>query len=131
MSEFSQRSKDNLAEAHQDLQTLFNEVIKHFDCTVICGHRGQIEQDDAHDRGFSQLKYPNSKHNSMPSSAVDVVPYFKEKPHIRWEDDETFRNFGWYVLGIAKMLKQYGAIENNITWGGQWKSFRDYPHYEI
>jgi peptidoglycan L-alanyl-D-glutamate endopeptidase CwlK len=43
MAKFSKRSKDNLATCHEDLQTLFNEVIQYTDCIVICGHRGEEE----------------------------------------------------------------------------------------
>ena len=41
MPSFSTRSKSNLDQAQTDLQRLFNAVIKHYDCTVICGHRSQ------------------------------------------------------------------------------------------
>jgi len=44
MPAFGERSRNNLKTCHEDLQKLFNEVIKHFDCSVICGHRGQEEQ---------------------------------------------------------------------------------------
>ena len=47
MPSFSQRSLDRLATCHPDLNRLFTEVVKHFDCTVLCGHRGQEEQDKA------------------------------------------------------------------------------------
>ena len=48
MPKFSKRSLDNLATADIRLQNLFNEVIKFYDCTVICGHRGKEDQDRAY-----------------------------------------------------------------------------------
>ena len=70
MPSFSTRSKSNLSQAQPDLQRLFKEVIKHYDCTVICGHRSQEEQDKAVAEGKSKVRYPDSKHNSVPARAV-------------------------------------------------------------
>lgn len=126
MYSFSKRSIDNLSQAHPDLQVLFNEVIRYRDCSVICGHRGEKEQNDAFNKGNSLLKYPNSKHNKLPSLAVDVVPF-----PIDWDDIDRFKNFGEFVLIIASRLKADGKIQNEIKWGGNWKKFKDYPHYEI
>ena len=44
MPRFGRRSRKNLETCHEDLQELFNQVIKYFDCTVIQGHRGKEEQ---------------------------------------------------------------------------------------
>ena len=123
---FSDKSKERLSTTHQDLQTLFNYVIKGRDCSIICGVRGEAEQNEAYRKGNSKLQYPFSKHNKKPSLAVDVIPY----PFNGWDDHIQFIEFGNYVLGVAEMLKQYGAIEHSIQWGGNW-NFKDYPHYEI
>lgn len=104
MFKFSKRSKTNLSEAHLDLQTLFNEVIKYYDCSIIEGHRGEEEQNEAYYAGRSDKKYPDSKHNKIPSLAVDAVPWFKNAPHIRWEDKAKFYEFNGFVCGIASML---------------------------
>lgn len=45
------------------------------DFAVICGHRGETEQNAAFYAGKSKLKYPYSKHNSLPARAYDRVPY--------------------------------------------------------
>src|ERR1700692_337198 len=71
MPMFSQGSFSKLCTCHIDLQTLFYEVIKHFDCIVIEGNRGQSEQDAAFESGYTKLRYPNGKHNAIPSNAVD------------------------------------------------------------
>lgn len=126
MYSFSKRSIDNLSQAHPDLQVLFNEVVMYRDCSVICGHRGEKEQNDAFNKGNSLLKFPNSKHNKLPSLAVDVVPF-----PIDWDDIDRFKNFGEFVLTTAGRLRDNGMIRNKIEWGGNWKKFKDYPHYEI
>lgn len=133
MFKFSARSRKNLSEAHSDLQQLFNEVIKYYDCSVIDGYRTQREQDAAFYSGRSNKKYPESKHNIMPSEAVDVVPWFKDAPHIRWEDKAKFYEFGGFVSGVAVMLNIV------IRWGGNWdmddelhdQSFFDLCHFEL
>lgn len=126
--QFSERSKRNLSEAAPPLQKLFNEVIKYYDCAVICGHRGQAEQDAAYHAGTSQKKFPESKHNQTPSLAVDVVPY-----PIDWQDKERFRYFGGLVKGLAI------GLGIPIRWGGDWdgdndftdQTLHDLPHFEI
>lgn len=126
MSEFSRKSKVKLATCHKDLQTLFNEVVKEFDCSIVCGYRGQKEQDAAFEKGTSKLKWPRSKHNIVVAEAVDVMPY-----PIDWSDFEKIKLFGAYVKSKIRELKRLGKIENDIVWGGDWKNFKDYPHWEI
>ena len=128
MPSFSTRSKSNLDQAQPDLQRLFKEVIKHYDCTVICGHRRQEEHDKAVAEGMSKVRFPDSQLNSSPARAVDVVPY-----PIDWDDREGFYAFGGFVKGVAS---QKGI---KIRWGGDWDSdndlhdqnFIDLPHFEL
>jgi len=124
---FSQRSLDNLGQAHQDLQTICNYAIKYVDFTIICGHRGEMEQNAAYDLGNSKLRYPKSKHNKIPSLAFDFIPY----PFKGWSDTTDFIRVANFIKGIAVMLKSYGAIESSISYGGDWKNFKDYPHIEL
>ena len=125
---FNQRSRRNLDSCDPRLIEVFDEVIKHYDCSVICGHRDKVTQDAAYHSGHSKKTWPNSKHNAKPSRAVDVVPY-----PIDWEDRERFAQFAGFVLGIATS-KGY-----NMRYGGDWDSdgytkdhsFSDFPHFEI
>ena len=133
MPKFSKRSLDNLEGVHQDLQTIFLEVVKHYDCTVICGLRTEEEQKALHAKGRTEsgeiVTYKdgvNSKSKHQLGLAVDVIPY-----PINWGDIRGFRQFGWFVKGVAVTLKRYGQIENDINWGGDWKRFIDLPHYQI
>ena len=131
---FGKNSRNRLSECHPDLQDLFNEVIKHYNCAVLTGHRGKEEQNRAVYEGRSKLKYPHSKHNRKPFSlATDVVPWFEDFPHIRWNDRNAFYFFGGFVLGTA------AKIGIKIRWGGDWdrdedlhdQSFFDLPHFEL
>jgi peptidoglycan LD-endopeptidase CwlK len=128
MPQFNEVSKKRLLTCDKRLQRVFNEVIKHYDCTVLCGHRGDKEQAEAFRTGKSKLQFPLSKHNKLPSLAVDVVPY-----PIDWNDKTRFYHFAGFVIATAKSL----GIE--LTFGGDWnndfnfknETFHDLPHFEI
>ena len=134
MAKFGETSTKRLAECDNDLQVLFNEVVKNFDCTIVCGYRGKNEQDKAFSDGMSKLKFPDSLHNKLPSQAVDVIPY-----PVDWKNTNRMRLFAGYVLGTAKQLKKIGLIQHEIRWGGDWDSdtetndqrFDDLPHFEL
>lgn len=113
---------------------LFFEVIKNFDCTVLEGHRGEIDQNKAFEDGKSKLKWPDGNHNAMPSLAVDVAPY-----PIDWKNLSDFYYFGGFVMGIASQLKEQGKMTKSIRYGGDWnrnnkvsdEKFVDAVHFEI
>lgn len=134
MPSFGKSSRDRLSQCHPDLQILMNEVIKHIDCSIICGHRTKEDQQNAFDTKKSQVQWPNSKHNSYPSKAVDVAPW-----PIDWSDISRFRDFGMFVLGVAAALRSEGKIKSKIRWGADWnrnysvddERFKDFPHFEI
>lgn len=120
MPRFSNLSQARLNECHADLQIVMNEAIKKYDFSVICGHRGRVEQDQAYNIGNSKLKYPYSKHNKFPSLAVDVCPY-----PIDWKDIDRFIDLSKVIKSVAERHKI------KILWGGDWEKFRDYPHWEL
>lgn len=128
MPKFSKRSKDALATCHPKLQQIFEAVILHFDCSVIEGHRDEIRQNYLADVGRSKARWPNGKHNAMPSGAADVVPY-----PIDWNDRERFHYFAGFVLATAL------SLGIGLRWGGDWDQdtevddnrFDDLPHYEL
>ena len=128
MPHFSVNSSARLNTCHIDLQRLFNRVVRDFDCTILEGHRGEIDQNEYVRAGKSKLPYPHSKHNFEPSFAVDVAPY-----PIDWSDHERFYFFAGFVKGIA------ASMNISIRWGGDWDSdtqvkdqtFMDLQHFEI
>jgi hypothetical protein len=120
MPKFSRASKRKLEECDNRLQTVMNEAIKYYDFSVICGHRGKADQNIANTRGFSTKKWPNSRHNKFPSKAVDVAPY-----PINWENINRFYELAGVIKTTAKQLKI------KIQWGGDWKAFKDYPHWQV
>ena len=128
MPYFGKTSKKRLSTCDDRLQKVFNEVIKHVDCSVLCGHRGKDDQNKAYKEGKSKAEYPNGRHNRQPSLAVDVSPY-----PIDWKDLERQTLFAGFVLGIAKQM----GID--LIWGNDWDGdfetkdtgLKDYPHFEL
>src|SRR3990167_6832212 len=113
MPKFSQTSFSRLSTCHIELQTLFYEVIRSVDCTIICGHRGEAEQDAAFESGASRLRWPNGKHNGNPSMAVDVAPW-----PIDWKNVKRFYWFAGFVMGTAERLKVEDKMHHSVRWGG-------------
>lgn len=119
MPKYSEKSQASLSTCHEDLRKIFNQVIKVMDVTILEGHRTQANQTKAFEEGKSRAMWPMSKHNELPSMAVDVAPY-----PIDWDDRERFFRLAGLVQGIASQM----GIE--VNWGGDW-SFFDGPHFEL
>ena len=134
MPKYSIASRSKLDTCHKDLQHVFNYVIRYFDCTIVEGHRGEEKQNKAFKEGKSKLKYPKSKHNRLPSMAVDVVPY-----PIDWKDHARMRYFAGWVVAVGRMMYDVGSNTHLIRHGGDWdkdtqvndQSFIDLPHFEL
>lgn len=136
MYKFSKRSVYNLATAEPKLQQLFNAVIEEIDCTVIYGHRTPEEQFELFKKGRERKdgwwvkvgatvtnldgNIKKSKHNYLPSKAVDVVPY-----PLDWNDIESFKNL---AIVVKKKAEELGI---EVEWGGDWTSLKDYPHWQV
>lgn len=133
MPTFSELSKRRLAECDPRIQSVFNEVIKHFDCTVLCGRRLKTEQDAAVASGNSKTPWPMSKHNPKPSKAVDAAPFDRPSRPVDWDDRERLTFFAGFVLAVARIQ---GVP---LRWGGDWNkdtrladnSFDDLVHFEL
>lgn len=121
MPYFGTNSKKHRDTCHPDLQKVLNEAIKHYDFSVIWGHRGQAEQDKAYNEGYSQVRWPDSKHNHQPSLAFDVIPY----PGGFACDDKEFYLLATHILSAASKC---GV---RLRWGGHWISLKDLAHFEL
>jgi peptidoglycan L-alanyl-D-glutamate endopeptidase CwlK len=120
MATFSKVSEERLRTCHEDIQAVCRAVIHDFDFSVLCGYRGEEEQNAAYSDGKSRLRYPASAHNKKPSRAVDLAPY-----PIDWNDEERFHELAGRILETAALM---GIV---MKWGGHWKTFKDMPHFEI
>ena len=128
MPKFGKSSKKRLETCDQKLQDVMNEVIKYVDCSILEGHRGKELQNQYYKEGKSNAKYPKGKHNNIPSTAVDVMPF-----PVDWEDLERITLFAGFVLGIAQ------GMGIKMRWGNDWDmdfqtkdtGLKDYPHFEL
>jgi len=136
MNHFSYISQERLKTCHRELQVLFNHVILDYDCTIVCGFRGEQEQNAAFAAGNSQLEWPKSRHNSNPSMAVDVVPY--ETGGLDWGKTQS-AHFSGYVKGVADQLFRIGTMKLHLRCGVDWDQdndvddtkFWDGAHFEL
>lgn len=132
MPSFGEVSQKELKTCHADLQAVMNEAIKHFDFSVLEGHRNQRDQDIAYAKGNSKVRWPNGNHNKSPSNAVDVAPY-----PIDWANTEAARQRFVYLAGYIMMSAKILNIP--LRWGGDWdgdkdtrdETFRDLGHFEL
>ena len=129
MPKFSAKSEEALKTCHPDLQRVLREAIKYADFSVLCGHRNKEDQDKAVAEGKSKQAWPTSKHNSLPSRAVDISPY-----PIDWNNKAAFYYLAGFIVGIGHQM----GVE--IRYGGDWNgdfnisndgSFLDLPHLEL
>ena len=138
MPRFGNTSQERLDTCHEDIQSLFNYVVRNYDCTILEGHRSKEDQQEKFNSGKSKVKWPMSKHNKLPSRGVDVAPY-----PIDWGESGSqeerrkalarFYYFAGYVLAVSEML----GIR--VRWGGDWdgdkifsdQSFDDLVHWEL
>jgi len=124
MSKFSILSRRRLEQAHPELSYLFNEVIKHYECTV-------INSAGPHKKQQTGGKQQNLLYLAM---AVDVVP-----APIKWDGVKRFHHFAGYVLGVAQRLYEEGKMTHRVRWGGNWdmdndlsdQKYSDFPRFEL
>ena len=126
MPAFGPRSLGLLATVDYDLVRICRRTILVSDFAVICGARGKDAQEEAYRTGNSNARWPESKHNAIPpglSLAVDLAPWHKGKPHIRWENEREF------VFLAGQMAQAAHELGVRIRWGGDWD--RDNDLYDI
>lgn len=144
MPHFGDTSERNLGQCDIVLQGILRDVINFFDFSVITGHRTEEEQQKKVKEGLSQVEWPDSKHNSLPSRAVDVAPYdsrfgalFGNEKQIRaisrWlkengskadkeEREQQARQFvrDQYTLLAGVILIEAQNRNVPLRWGGDW-----------
>jgi len=128
MPEFGSKSKNRLRSVHPDLCRVLEEAIKVVDFTILQGFRGKAAQNEAFDSGKSKLRFPDSKHNTFPSLAVDFAPW-----PIDWQNIGQFE----YVAGVIAGCAQTLGVP--VRLGRDWdrdglsvdERFKDYGHVEL
>lgn len=78
-------------------------------------HDGQVDEKD---EKVTNAKAGQSYHNYYPSRAFDVA--------FRRADKKLDWNLNLFIK-FAKLAK---AADPKVRWGGDFKTFKDYPHFE-
>jgi peptidoglycan L-alanyl-D-glutamate endopeptidase CwlK len=138
MYKLSMAGKERYETLHPDLQKIIDRGLEYFDITLLCAHRVEDEQNEAFKNKLSKVQWPNSKHNSFPSEAMDVAPYFTELKNVDWTDIEAIAFMCGALTLIANQLLKEGEISCTLRWGGDWdgdgrtkdQKFMDYVHLE-
>lgn len=102
---FGKTSQVNIAQLDYRLQRLLHRFAdiapKELDLTIVCGYRGEAEQNKAFAEGKSKLTWPNSAHNISPARAFDFAPY-----PVDWNDRDQFL----VVRGALELLASQEKI---------------------
>lgn len=119
--QFSPRSLKNLAGIHPDLRRVVDRALQEspVDFVVIEGMRTKERQKELVASGAS--KTMDSRH--LTGHAVDLVPI----------GPDGKASFAWPLYDkLGPAVKACAAEEGvALDWGGDWKSFKDGPHFEL
>ena len=131
MPSFSRKSADRLGTCDADLILVATSAIEVVDFSIIWGYRGEEDQMVAYKTGRSNAKWPQSRHNRMPSEAFDFLPYPFDQED--WKDIKRFTYVAGIIMGCAQ------ALGVKLTYGGDWlhngmeeqKKPFDYGHIQL
>ena len=120
MYKLGTRSKHRLKGLHPDLMKVVERAIEisTVDFTVLEGLRTPERQKTLMEAGASQTL--NSRH--ITGHAVDLGA---------WIDDEVHWDWPLYHKIAAAMKEAAKQLDVAIVWGGDWRSFKDGPHFEL
>lgn len=90
---------------------------------VLEGLRSAAKQAQYFKAGTSMLDGVKKKSKHQLGKAVDIVPLINGKAETR-----SWAPFYPMAENVKATAKRLGIP---VTWGGDWKSFKDGPHFEI
>lgn len=114
------RSLARLTGVHPDLVRVVKRAaaMSDLDFTVLEGLRTEARQ--KHLKAQGATKTMNSRH--LTGHAVDLAPLLGGQ--VSWDWPLYHR--------LAKIVKAAAAAEQvPLTWGGDWRTFKDGPHWEL
>lgn len=125
MASFGHKSLARLETCHPKLVKIAYEVIKDYDHSIIWGYRNQAEQTEVYESGNSKAKWPESRHNKLPSVALDAIPW----PKGFSASDRDF------VELAARYMRAAKKLDVKLEWGGFFlpggKHFFDGAHLQL
>ena len=120
MFNFSKASLDKMNGVDSKLVNLMKEAIKDspYDFGITEGIRTLERQKEL----FAQGKTKTLKSYHLVGKAVDVKVYVNGE--ITWD----FKYYKEVADCVKEVARKLGYV---ITWGGDWKTFKDGPHFQI
>lgn len=117
---FGLRSLSNLQGVHEDLVRVMHEAITNspYDFAITEGLRTLGRQQELLDKGATTTL--KSRH--LTGHAVDIAVLVEGK--VTW-DFPKYRIMAEHIKACAKLC------DVPIEWGGDWKSFKDGPHFQL
>jgi len=133
MNKWGANSIEQRATSDPRLNAIGDVVLQIKDHSVVKGHRGEIEQNEAFNAvpQRSKLPWPKGNHNAYPSKAQDVMSYpFPQ-------DEQAQREEQLYLLGLYKGVA--AVMDIPLRTGGDWdrdgeildNGFDDFLHVEL
>lgn len=133
----SKSSKKNLSGIDSRLIKLVGRVIKKspfdFGIPEYGGFRTPQEQNNLYHRrpkvthidGFKKKSYHQT------GNAFDIFIYFEGRA--RWDNPKQYEAVWECIKDEFGLMQDEGIFEKDeeIQWGGNWKRFKDYPHFQI
>lgn len=129
---FSQKSISKLHGLTYKLQEVARETLRLgiMDFSIVCGFRGEAEQNEFFKKGKSKVQWPDSRHNRWKAEAMDLVPWVAGRSSYNKQHCCVLAGL---VLAMAKLKRI------NLRWGGNWdmdsepitdQDFQDLVHFE-
>ncbi len=114
------RSVARLKGVHEDMVKVVERAIEitTVDFTVLEGLRDPLRQKTLYEAGASQTL--NGRH--ITGHAVDLGA---------WVEDEVRWDWPLYHKIAAAMKEAAKELDVAIVWGGDWRTFKDGPHFEL
>ena len=144
MASLGKTSITRLRTCHVALRAIVKEAIKVYDFSVVYGQRDIKTQLELFKKGrrlvndrwiiIDKSKIVTncdgykikSKHNAEPLSlAIDLAPYDTASKKILWDNEKAFYELAGVIKTVAYNLNVA------IKWGGNFRSLKDLPHYEL
>lgn len=120
MFSFSKSSLNKMNGVDSKLVNLMEEAIKNspYDFGITEGIRTLERQKEL----FAQGKTKTLKSYHLVGKAVDIKVYVNRE--VTWD----FKYYKEVANHIKEVARKLGYV---ITWGGDWKTFKDGPHFQI
>lgn len=116
----SQKSLSNLKDVHPDLVKVVKRAIELTKCdfTITEGLRTKERQAQL----LKEKKTTTSNSRHLTGHAVDLAA---------WVDSTISWDWKYYHQIADAMKKAATELDISIDWGGDWKKFKDGPHFEL